>query len=185
MASPTRWIWVWISSGSWWWTRKPGVLLAMGSQRVRHNWATELNWTITRNFSLVTLLGLFQPFFSSPYPQNSTQIFQLLLATWFFHIFYALLFRSLSFTWLWIFLCISEDSLMYSPTARAMCFESHTLSLQRVWYFIFSSNPDWFCLIKWMELLEAYELAPLKNKTKQNKTKQNHISSRTGSGSQG
>ena len=33
------------NSGSWWWTRRPGVLQYMGSQRVRHDWATELNWT--------------------------------------------------------------------------------------------------------------------------------------------
>ena len=44
MASPTRWTWVWVNSGSWWWTGKPGVLQSMGSQRVRHDWATELNW---------------------------------------------------------------------------------------------------------------------------------------------
>ena len=43
MASPTQWIWVWGSSGSWWWTGKPGVLRSMGSQRLRHDWATELN----------------------------------------------------------------------------------------------------------------------------------------------
>ena len=42
MASPTQWTWVWVDSGSWWWTRKPGVLPSMGSQRVRHDWATEL-----------------------------------------------------------------------------------------------------------------------------------------------
>ena len=36
---------VWASSCSWWWTGKPGVLQSMGSQRVRHNWETELNWT--------------------------------------------------------------------------------------------------------------------------------------------
>ena len=35
----------WASSRSWWWTGRPGVLLSMGSQRVRHNWVTELNWT--------------------------------------------------------------------------------------------------------------------------------------------
>ena len=35
---------IWASSGSWWWTGKPGMLQSMGSQRVRHNWATELNW---------------------------------------------------------------------------------------------------------------------------------------------
>ena len=44
IASPTRWIWVWVSSGSWWWTGKPGMLQPMGLQRVRHDWVTELNW---------------------------------------------------------------------------------------------------------------------------------------------
>ena len=37
--------WVWVGSGSWWWTRKPGMLKSMGSQRVGQDWATELNWT--------------------------------------------------------------------------------------------------------------------------------------------
>ena len=45
MASLTRWTWVWVNSGSWWWTGRPGVLQFMGLQRVRHDWATELNWT--------------------------------------------------------------------------------------------------------------------------------------------
>ena len=45
MASPTRWTWVWVNSRSWWWTRRPGVLQFMGSQKVGHDWATELNWT--------------------------------------------------------------------------------------------------------------------------------------------
>ena len=40
----TRWTWVWVNSGSWWWTGRPGVLWSMGSQRVGHDWATELNW---------------------------------------------------------------------------------------------------------------------------------------------
>ena len=44
MASPTQWTWVWVNSGSWWWTGRPGVLQFMGSQRVRHVWATKLNW---------------------------------------------------------------------------------------------------------------------------------------------
>ena len=44
MTSWTRWTWVWVNSGSWWWTGRPGVLQFMGSQRVRHDWATELNW---------------------------------------------------------------------------------------------------------------------------------------------
>ena len=36
---------VWVNSGSWWWTGRPGVLRFMGSQRFGHNWVTELNWT--------------------------------------------------------------------------------------------------------------------------------------------
>ena len=51
MASPTQWTWVWVNSGCWWWIGRPGVLQSMGSQRVRHDWATELNWTEgVRNF---------------------------------------------------------------------------------------------------------------------------------------
>ena len=42
MASLTRWIWVWASSRSWWWTGKPGMLQSVGSQRVRHDWVTNL-----------------------------------------------------------------------------------------------------------------------------------------------
>ena len=52
------WTWVWVNSGSWWWTGRPGMLWFMGSQRVGHNWATELNW-----FS--------PPVDSSPRPINS------------------------------------------------------------------------------------------------------------------
>ena len=46
MASLTRWTWLWVDSRSWWWTGRPGVLRFMGSQRVGHDWATELNWII-------------------------------------------------------------------------------------------------------------------------------------------
>ena len=45
MSSLPQWTWVWTSSGSWWWTERPGVLPSMGSQIFRHDWATELNWT--------------------------------------------------------------------------------------------------------------------------------------------
>ena len=44
MASLTRWTWVWVNSGSWWWTGRPGVLRFMGSHRVGHDWATDLIW---------------------------------------------------------------------------------------------------------------------------------------------
>ena len=45
MASLTQWTWVWVNSWSWWWTGRPGVLQSMGSQRVGHDWATELDWS--------------------------------------------------------------------------------------------------------------------------------------------
>ena len=54
MASPTQWTPVWASSGSWWWTAKPGELQSMGLQRVRHDQETELN----TDFSLVCYYNL-------------------------------------------------------------------------------------------------------------------------------
>ena len=55
--SLTRWTWVWVNSGSWWWTGRPGVLWFMGLQRVRHDWATELIWGRTNNLerNVITL----------------------------------------------------------------------------------------------------------------------------------
>ena len=46
MVSPSQSTWVWANSGSCWWTGRPGVLQSMGWQRVGHDWATELNWSI-------------------------------------------------------------------------------------------------------------------------------------------
>ena len=45
MASPNRWTWVWVNSRRWWWIGRPGMLRFMGSQRVGHDWVTELNWS--------------------------------------------------------------------------------------------------------------------------------------------
>ena len=45
IASQTLWTWVWVNSGSWWWIGRPGVLRFTGSQRVGHDWETDLNWT--------------------------------------------------------------------------------------------------------------------------------------------
>ena len=53
MASPAQWTWVWASSGSWWWTGKPGVLQSMGSKRVGHDLAAELNSHIAGRFFTV------------------------------------------------------------------------------------------------------------------------------------
>jgi len=61
MASPTRCTWVWVNSESWWWTGRPGVLWFMGSQRVGHDWGTELNWSLQWRHDSYEL-GLFLPF---------------------------------------------------------------------------------------------------------------------------
>ena len=45
MASWTQWAWVWVNFGSWQRTGRPGMLQSMESQRVGHDWVTELNWT--------------------------------------------------------------------------------------------------------------------------------------------
>ena len=58
MASPTQWTWVWVSARSWWWTGKPGMLQPMGSQRIRHNWATELKLKMIKRMSLYNDKGV-------------------------------------------------------------------------------------------------------------------------------
>jgi len=58
MASPTQWTWVWVSSGSWWQTGKPGVLQSKASQRVGHNWVTELNWSYLPKQSMHFLMNI-------------------------------------------------------------------------------------------------------------------------------
>ena len=59
MASLTQWMWVWASSRSWWWTGKPGVLQCLGSQRVRHDWVTELNWTEKLSYKVSSIINCF------------------------------------------------------------------------------------------------------------------------------
>ena len=65
MASLTQWTWVWVNSGSWSWTGRPGVLRFMGSQRVGHDWATDLIWSdlcvcVCFLFQVLFLYGLLQ-----------------------------------------------------------------------------------------------------------------------------
>ena len=60
LASPTRWTWVWVSSGSWWWTGRPGVVQALGSKsQTRPSGWTELNWVASH-----CLCPAWSPFFS-------------------------------------------------------------------------------------------------------------------------
>ena len=60
MASPTKWTWIWVNSRCWWWTAKPGMLQSIGSQRARHDWATELNF-----FSFFSPFSLFCSLYKS------------------------------------------------------------------------------------------------------------------------
>ena len=57
MASPSQWTWVWVNTGSWWWTGRPGLLQPMELQRVRHDWVTELNWKLPWIMILLICLG--------------------------------------------------------------------------------------------------------------------------------
>ena len=82
MASLTQWTWVWVNSRSWWWTGKPGLLQSMGSQRVRHEWATELNWSyiFTNVISMSSRLHFFVSIHISAcylFPSDWTRFFNI------------------------------------------------------------------------------------------------------------
>ena len=66
MASQARCTWVWVNSGSWWWTGRPGLLQSLGLQRVGHDWATELKWpsthTCIKSYHLQTVIVSFMIF---------------------------------------------------------------------------------------------------------------------------
>ena len=80
----TQWAWVWENSGSWWWTGNPGVLQSMGSQRVRQDWATELNWTeLKRQSSLApSILRRYRKKMAVCEPEASTHHTQNLPVPW-------------------------------------------------------------------------------------------------------
>ena len=61
MASPTQWTRVLVNSGSWWWTGRPGVLWFLGSQRVRHDWVTELNCSDPAGVQFCLILSYLAP----------------------------------------------------------------------------------------------------------------------------
>ena len=56
MALLTQWTWVWVDSGSWWWTGISGMLWFMRSQGVGHDWAIEMNWTESQEQEKVPIL---------------------------------------------------------------------------------------------------------------------------------
>ena len=94
MASRTQWTWVWVNSGSWWWTGRPGVLRLMGSQRVGRDWATELNW--------ITLLTIFFDvfFFFFKIVSSRMSLFWVFFSIFFYF------FLALFYVWVSNFICM-------------------------------------------------------------------------------
>ena len=90
MASPTQWTWVWVSSKSWWWTGKPGMLQSMGSPRVGHDWATELNWTDGIHLTFKDLSNCFQKwlYYFMLHHQHGSCICSTFFNTWHCHLFF-------------------------------------------------------------------------------------------------
>ena len=77
----TQWTWVWVNSGSWCWTGRPGVLRFMGSQRVRRDWATDLIWPLIFSFPIFiphSEHGAWHKIFSKPSlnPKRNFQIYK-------------------------------------------------------------------------------------------------------------
>ena len=66
MASRTQWTWVWVGSRSWWCKGRRGMLWFMGSQRVGHDWVTELNWSVM----------IISPFLSVSFPLQFSSVTQ-------------------------------------------------------------------------------------------------------------
>ena len=81
MASPTQWTWVSVTSGSWWWTVKLGMLQSMGSRRVGYDWPTELNWTELPFWSSLSEISWSAAFWAAVliFAPNKTQLATLKL----------------------------------------------------------------------------------------------------------
>jgi len=113
MASPTRWTWVWVNSGSWWWTGRPGMLRFTGSQRVGHDWATELNelnWMGIKVISLIHVCLIIKWLILSSYTSFLSVKFLLVV----------LLLSSFPFPNWSMWLCITR--LLFSPECTAIFF---------------------------------------------------------------
>ena len=154
MASQTGWTWVWASSGSWWWTGRPGVLQSMGSQRVGHDWVTELNWLpflppgglLDAGMSLVSP-ALESRFFTAEPPGKPQEVWQLsfILCPIFpvsfrkkFAVF--LLIQSHLYSWL-LWRWLIKFMIHTSPDSLIKWWFSHTLScLMRTNFLVFCNT---------------------------------------------
>ena len=143
MASPTRWTWVWVNSGSWWWTERPGMLWFMGSQRVRHNWATELNWTepswlclnliSSQNTNTITNIWILEGHKHSPHISRQAGLSQLTFLD----------------------ICLSS-SLAHQMVKTLPPFPA---PLDLLPFFLYSTSASKYCL-HWKKKLDEWQLKP-------------------------
>ena len=144
MASQTRWTWVWVNSGSWWWTGRPGVLWFMGSQRVRHDWVTELNWTEPLSAAGAILWEKMNKPFGQPNTSALIILYCLSYMKLFSWIFSLILLLNIYLNYLWHFIAISEPKrfvLFFRSTSVLFRFLI-SLPLPCVWYKVWETNVD-------------------------------------------
>ena len=144
MASPTQWIWDWVSSRSWWWTEKPGVLQSIGSQKVRQDWATELNWTI------MVIAGSLRPFLYS----SSVYSCHLLISSFYFPLLFPLPMGRVmgpdAMILVFWMLCLRPTFTPSSFTCTKRLFSSSSFPAIRhlhVWSWWSLSQQSWFQLV--------------------------------------
>ena len=114
MASLTQWTWVWVNSGSWWWTGRPGVLWFMGSQTVWHDWVTELYWTESDLACIICNAPVQTLTFYLEISDNMGMC--LLPVTVFFNKFHHILMKYFEFQWKYCLFSLSQDGKkMYYP----------------------------------------------------------------------
>ena len=122
MASLTQWKWIWVNSRSWWWTGRPGVLRFMGSQRVGHDWATELSWT--------------NPVFPTPFIEE-TVLFPLYILGF------------LQINWLCMHRFLSELSTLFHCSICLFLYLYHIVLITIALLYINSLKSGWMVLQLW------------------------------------
>ena len=112
MILPTQWTWVWVNSGSWWWTGRPGMLQSMWSPRVRH----DCDWTVSRVPKLNELSW-------------TVSCYLIAFSRRHYDLFYIGLFSYLCPNWLWFFytyiLCLASFPFISLPSVIRFIFFSN------------------------------------------------------------
>ena len=157
MASPTQWTWVWVNSRSWWWTGRPGVLQSMGSQRVGHDWVTELNCCCgTPNSGPLHWTSLLHTHTPTPPPHTHTGISITYLLIAFFILFECYLTKKLSLTYFYLLKYKPLESRNFKTVLIQYCILEVQLRVDAQEYLLIEWIHD---PLKWMcELLHPREI---------------------------